>query len=103
MTPAPSTDHPAPLHSVVIRKATVHDADAIVTCLAAAFEAYREHYTPAAFSDTVLTHDSVRERLSTMCLFVAVAAGHVVGTVGCQVLDQGEGHLRGMGVLPEWQ
>jgi ribosomal protein S18 acetylase RimI-like enzyme len=38
-----------------------------------------------------------------MCLFVAVAAGYVVGTVGCQALGNGEGHLRGMAVLPEWQ
>jgi len=103
MTRAPSTDQPALLRSVVIRKATAEDAGAILTCLAAAFEPYRQQYTPAAFADTVLTRESVRQRLSTMCLFVAVAAGHVVGTVGCQALGHGEGHLRGMAVLPEWQ
>jgi GNAT superfamily N-acetyltransferase len=105
MTRLPSPDQSGPegAHSVAIRKATAQDADGILTCLAAAFEPYREQYTPAGFVDTVLTHDSVLQRLSTMCLFVALAAGRVVGTVGCRALGHGEGHLRGMAVLPEWQ
>ncbi len=105
MTRVSSTgqSNPEGSRSFSIRKATAEDVDAILTCLAAAFEPYREQYTPAAFSDTVLTRDSVQQRLSTMCLFVAVVAGHVVGTVGCQALGSGEGHLRGMAVLPEWQ
>jgi ribosomal protein S18 acetylase RimI-like enzyme len=88
---------------VTIRKAKTEEADAILICLAVAFEPYREQYTSAAFLDTVLTRDSLQRRLSTMCLLVAVAEGHVVGTVGCQALGNGEGHLRGMAVLPEWQ
>lgn len=105
MTRVSSTgqSNPEKSRSFSIRKVTTEDAEAILTCLAAAFEPYREQYTPAAFSDTVLTRDTVQQRLLTMCLFVAVVADHVVGTVGCQVLGNGEGHLRGMAVLPEWQ
>lgn len=37
-----------------------------------------------------------------MYLFLAVAEGQLVGTIGCQANGE-EGHLRGMTVLPEWQ
>jgi GNAT superfamily N-acetyltransferase len=69
-----------------------------------AFEPYRTSYTPEAFTDTVLTLETVRHRLSCMHIFVAASeAGDVVGTIACSVLDADEGHLRGMAVLPEWQ
>jgi GNAT superfamily N-acetyltransferase len=39
-----------------------------------------------------------------MSLFVAVAEdGVVLGTIATSVVDQEEGHLRGMAVLPDWQ
>ncbi len=39
-----------------------------------------------------------------MSIFVAVTeAGDIVGTIACAVMEAGEGHLRGMAVLPEWQ
>lgn len=39
-----------------------------------------------------------------MCVFVAVnESGDIVGTVGCSVNGESEGHLRGMAVLPAWQ
>ena len=104
MTRVPGSDrYKREAHAVSIRKATPQDADAILTCLAAAFEPYREQYTPAAYMDTVLTHHSLLQRFSTMCLLVATAAGQLVGTVGCQAVGNGEGHLRGMAVLPDWQ
>lgn len=37
-----------------------------------------------------------------MCVFVAVSAETIVGTIGCKA-NLEEGHLRGMAVLPEWQ
>jgi [ribosomal protein S18]-alanine N-acetyltransferase len=44
----------------------------------------------------------VDERIREMCLFVAVADGKIVGTIGCKA-NSNEGHLRGMAVIPEWQ
>jgi len=39
-----------------------------------------------------------------MTIFVATtAADEVVGTLACGVVGGGEGHLRGMAVLPAWQ
>ena len=39
-----------------------------------------------------------------MSLFVAVTQeGRIIGTIGCSAGSGGEGHLRGMAVLPEWQ
>ena len=39
-----------------------------------------------------------------MDIFVAVHTnGSVIGTIGCKVEHEGEGHLRGMAVKPEWQ
>jgi len=85
-----------------IRQAASNDGEPIVACLASAFAPYRDKYTPAAFRDTVLDSESVQDRLREMRVFVAVADGRVVGTIAC-ALNGGEGHLRGMGVVPEWQ
>jgi GNAT superfamily N-acetyltransferase len=85
-----------------IRKAAARDAEAILSCLAAAFAAYREQYTPAGFADTVLTKSSIQEHLRKMCVLVAVSEGEVIGTIGCKVTGK-EGHLRRMAVVPSWQ
>jgi len=78
------------------------DTVAILRCLAAAFAPYRSEYTPAAFADTVLSHETLHLRLQQMHVLVATAAGNVVGTVA-GVCNVEEGHLRGMAVLPEWR
>lgn len=80
------------------------DAAAILVCLAAAFEPYRTSYTPAAFADTVLTPETVQQRLEAMSIFVGLnGLDEVIGTISCSVVSRGEGHLRGMAVLPRWQ
>jgi GNAT superfamily N-acetyltransferase len=69
-----------------------------------AFEPYLRSYTEAAFTDTVLTKETIGERLSATRVFVAISErNEVVGTIGCQVVSPEEGHLRGMAVVPEWQ
>ena len=89
---------------VVIRRATVEDASAILGCLRAAFEPYRSSYTPAAFADTVLSEETIQLRFACMCILVALNEKRdVVGTIGCSADGSGEGHLRGMAVLPAWQ
>jgi predicted N-acetyltransferase YhbS len=91
-----------------IRKAQSEDATGILECLRAAFEDYRERYTAEAFSDTVLTPETLATRLAKMCIFVALGGSHeVVGTIACNVVQEGqarptEGHVRGMAVLPSW-
>src|SRR5262249_51993295 len=87
-----------------VRRARPEDATAVLDCLRAAFEPYRALYTPAAFADTMLSPDTVGQRLAAMVVFVvATPGGEVVGTVACQVVGEGEGHLRGMAVRPSWQ
>jgi predicted N-acetyltransferase YhbS len=87
-----------------VRRARPEDATAVLDCLRAAFDPYRGLYTPAAFEDTVLTRGTVGQRFATMTVFVAAtAAGEVVGTVACNLVCKGEGHLRGMAVRPSWQ
>jgi GNAT superfamily N-acetyltransferase len=89
---------------VLVRRATSNDADAILDCLHAAFEPYRTRYTPDGYRDTTLTPETIRERLTSMSVLVAVAAeGKIVGTIASAVADAGVGHLRGMAVLPAWQ
>ena len=79
------------------------DAFGILECLRIAFEPYRVQYTPGAFADTVLTPQTIQDRLGRMSVFVAVTADNqMVGTIACAVVNTGEGHLRGMAVLPEW-
>jgi ribosomal protein S18 acetylase RimI-like enzyme len=86
-----------------IRKGTGEDGPEILKCLAAAFEPYRTRYTPGAWLDTVLNSETIQQRLASMQVFVAVSAEGVVGTIACADVDQDEGHLRGMAVLPAWQ
>jgi ribosomal protein S18 acetylase RimI-like enzyme len=89
---------------VSVRRARAGDCASISRCLGVAFEPYRATYTEGAFADTVLTPEKVRERIATMSLFVAVdQAGDVVGTIGCSVVGEGGGHVRGMAVDPRFQ
>jgi GNAT superfamily N-acetyltransferase len=85
-----------------IRRAGLQDAEGILDCLRAAFEPYRESYTPPAFADTVLSAETIRQRMADMSLFVAVGpTGEIVGTVGGKVAGADEGHIRGMAVRPD--
>jgi N-acetylglutamate synthase-like GNAT family acetyltransferase len=90
-----------PVSTISIRSATNNDAREILACLHAAFAAYRDSYTPEAFLDTVLTLETLKERLAHMQVFVAESSsGQIAGTIACQVMSYSEGHLRGMAVLP---
>lgn len=83
-----------------IRQARQEDCESILDCLAAAFAPYRGQYTPAAYIDTVLDPSSLRNRMQSMHILVAMADGTMVGTVGASAHGE-EGHLRGMAVLPQ--
>ena len=60
-----------PGEAISIRKANGDDVSAILDCLREAFEPYSESYTPDAYRDTVSTPEDLRQRLATMCVFVA--------------------------------
>ena len=88
----------------MIHPATPEQLAGVVACLAAAFEPYRSSYTPGAFTDTVPDVGAMSERMKTMTILCASgSAGQIVGTIACGVSSPGEGHLRGMAVLPEFQ
>jgi ribosomal protein S18 acetylase RimI-like enzyme len=88
--------------AISIRRATLDDAPGILECLRAAFEPYRDRYTPEAFADTVLSPGTIQSRLIGMSVFVAVSgSGAIVGTVGGSRVGQAEGHIRGMAVHPD--
>jgi len=87
-----------------IRIATADDAAGILDCLQSAFAPVRDQYSDGAWQDTVLTPATIAERLLAMSVLVAVdAAGAIVGTIACQPVGGGEGHLRGMAVVPAGQ
>ena len=92
----------AALSNAIIRPAQPGDEDGVLHCLAAAFEPYRKAYTPEAITDTTLTSASLALRLREMHVLVAIAQGEIVGTIAGSV-HAGEGHLRGMAVLPAWR
>lgn len=86
-----------------IARATMADADAILSCLRAAFEPYRAKYTVDAYDDTVMNAETVRERIETMTVLVARNdAGEIMGTIGAASFGA-EGHIRGMAVVPSAQ
>jgi GNAT superfamily N-acetyltransferase len=80
-----------------VRKATSADACGILACLSAAFEVYRDSYTPAAFADTILTPETMQRRFQEMTVFVATEkSGEIIG-------NPEEGHIRGMAIFPTAQ
>jgi ribosomal protein S18 acetylase RimI-like enzyme len=90
--------------ATTLRKATLRDMEAVLECLRSAFAPYEHYYTRVAFQDTTLTRESYPLRLQGMAVFVAVDNSDcIVGTIACNVVGNGEGHLRGMAVLPEFQ
>ena len=90
--------------STTIRLARPADCNGILDCLRAAFAPYQERYTPDAFLDTVLTPETIHKRISDMTVFVAEnSKQQVMGTIACKVVNDAEGHLRGMAVKPEYQ
>jgi ribosomal protein S18 acetylase RimI-like enzyme len=90
--------------SFTVHKANGDDSEGILACLEAAFQPFQSQYTAEGYRDTVLTPETVHQRLSAMSVFIAAdRAGRVVGTIGCTVQQDKEGHLRGMAVLPDWQ
>lgn len=86
-----------------IRRATAHDSVGILECLSLAFVPFRESYSEKGFLDTILTPETITTRLREMVVLVAVWEGRVIGTIGCKTVDDREGHLRGMAVLPDRQ
>jgi GNAT superfamily N-acetyltransferase len=94
---------PGSAKTILVRTAAAGDTTEILDCLAAAFEPYRSAYTPRAYLDTVLTTETISDRLIKMHVFIAACGERVVGTIACAISGDSEGHLRGMAVLPEWQ
>ena len=75
---------------ITIRKALETDASGILACLRIAFEPYRDKYTSEAFADTVLTPETIQDRLGQMSIFVAVTTdGQIVGTIACSAVAAG--------------
>jgi GNAT superfamily N-acetyltransferase len=85
-----------------IRQAVKDDIEPILNCLAAAFAPYSAQYSRDAFADTVLDLRSLQERMQEMHILVALFQSKTVGTVSGAVREGGEGHLRGMAVLPQF-
>ena len=89
---------------VTIRRAGLKDVAGIIDCLAAAFEPYREIYTPDGFRDTVPTAEGARRRVKEMTVLIAEHdSSRIIGSLSYQVHGSSEGHLRGMAVIPEFQ
>ncbi|MFW9972646.1 MAG: GNAT family N-acetyltransferase [Candidatus Odinarchaeota archaeon] len=69
-----------------------------------AFEEYRDYYSPEGFLDTVMSEEAVIKRMEEMSIYVAVdQEGLIIGTIGWQKINDDEGHIRGMAVIPERQ
>ena len=89
------------MSAIRIRRAGPGDAAGVLDCLSMAFEPYRDSYTAAAFEDTVLSADTIARRFTEMCVLVGTTEdGQIAGTIGYQLTDGHEGHIRGMAVLP---
>jgi len=88
-----------PMTAIEIRQAVDADRQEILNCLAEAFAPYRRQYTAGAFANTVLDNDTLRARMQTMHVLVAVSDGEIIGTIAGAESESGAGHLRGMAIL----
>lgn len=87
---------------IKLRLSRAEDADEIAACLRAAFEPFRSQYTADAYRDTVPSPDAIRNRIVNMKVYAAVSCdGKIIGTLAASAAN-GEGHLRGMAVHPDW-
>lgn len=86
---------------ISVRKAEEGDIAGVLQCLEEAFAPYRNDYTPAAWRDTVLTAETLQDRMQTMRLLVATTGdGAIAGTIGYRMVNPMQGHVRGMAVRP---
>jgi ribosomal protein S18 acetylase RimI-like enzyme len=85
-----------------LRPARPEDAEEIAACLRAAFEPFRSQYTADAYRDTVPSLDAIRHRIGNMKVYTVSRDGKIIGTLAASA-SNGDGHLRGMAVHPDWQ
>ena len=86
----------------LVREAADGDLDSVQACLTAAFAPYEGSYTPEAFRDTVPSREALASRARVMTILIAEQeTGRTVGTIAYEAGASGEGHLRGMAVLPQ--
>jgi GNAT superfamily N-acetyltransferase len=88
---------------IAVRRARQDDAAGILHCLRSAFAPYRGDYTEDALHDTILDTWLLRDRMDVMTVFVAESDGRITGTVAAECAGGGDGHMRGMAVLPDAQ
>lgn len=77
----------------------------IQAVLGEAFEPYRNFYTPQAFAQTILTPETIAERILSNEVHVLAAFfdERVAGTVSCRSKTAGELYFQSMGVKPEFE
>ena len=88
-----------PEKNIVIRKAVVKDSKVISLILNAAFQEFKEIYTPNAFKATVISSEEVSLRMKNGIIWIAYMDNEPVGTV-TGTIQKGIFHIQGMGVLP---
>jgi GNAT superfamily N-acetyltransferase len=88
----------------IIRTATEKDALDIHHILVKAFAEYKYFYSQEGYEDTVLSEEKAKKRIQQMNIYVAEdKSGEIIGTIGWEKINEKEGHIRGMAVIPERQ
>jgi ribosomal protein S18 acetylase RimI-like enzyme len=72
-----------------LREATEADAETVASILRAAFEEYRGRIDPPSGAHAE-TGETVREKMKSACVILALAGGEAAGCIYCQ---PGEGYL----------
>jgi GNAT superfamily N-acetyltransferase len=85
--------------AVMVQRAALQQADVVARVLKESFADLQPLYTEASYAATVLQPEDVRARMAEGPVWVATAAGEVIGTCSAKTLDDGL-YLRGMAVSP---
>ncbi len=88
-----------PANQIVVRRAELDDASAIVGVLHQAFVEFRPLYTDGGFAATALSAEQVVTRMQEGPVWVALRESAMLGTVAAAVKDESV-YIRGMAVLP---
>lgn len=92
-----------PVHNVIaIRLAVPGDEHIIASLILAAFEPFRDQYTPDAFEYTAATADRIAERFVEGPMWLAMDGDKAVWTVS-GLPEDGRFYIRSMAVSPDAQ
>ena len=85
---------------LIIKIAEARDSRIIARILSAAFQEFKDKYTPKAFDATVISPEEVKMRIKNGIVWIASLDKEPIGTVSGKIMAN-TFYIKGMAVLPK--